>query len=235
MQDEIDPAESFEDAIGEAIEELRTMGVRDNPDPRRQLPDPGRLQPGRVGAFGIGARVECVERGRGENMCSSLVQVQVNVGERIPGAIRLAARVDTLRWRGHRGGRDLRSNGNVLATRQRREGGLRRGVTCVYWRATSFRPREPFRVRAVLGRWHHPLLLGVVLVLLLDHLPRRGCGRGRSRCRGRLLRTGGHRRASRRFCDGSRWHRRLRFRGADTDLRSPRWYFDHSRPIGLGF
>ena len=60
MQDEIDPAESFEDAIGEAIEELRTMGVRDNPDPRRQLPDPGRLQPGRVGAFGVGAPVERV-------------------------------------------------------------------------------------------------------------------------------------------------------------------------------
>ena len=94
MQDEIDPAESFEDAIGEAIEELRTMGVRDNPDPRRQLPDPGRLQPGRVGAFGIGAPVDGMQGRRGEKVCAGLVQVQVDVGEGKPGAVGLATGVD---------------------------------------------------------------------------------------------------------------------------------------------
>jgi hypothetical protein len=94
MQDEIDTAESFEDAIGEAIEELRTVGIRDNPDPRRQLLDPGRLQPGRVGAFGIGAPVESMQGRRGEKVCAGLVQVQVYVGEGKPRAVGLATDID---------------------------------------------------------------------------------------------------------------------------------------------
>jgi hypothetical protein len=118
VQDEVDPAKSFEDAIRKAIEELRTVCVRDDPDARRQLLDPGRLQAGRVGAFGIGAGVECVKRGRGEDMGARLVQVQIDVGERKPRAVRLATRVDGLRRSRHGGGRNLRRNRHVLATRQ---------------------------------------------------------------------------------------------------------------------
>ena len=58
MHDEVDAAKSLEDSLRKSVEELRAMGVRDNPDPGRQLLDPGRLQPGRVGAFGVGAPVE---------------------------------------------------------------------------------------------------------------------------------------------------------------------------------
>jgi hypothetical protein len=58
MQDDVHPAKSLEDPIRKAIEELRTVCVRDDPDPCRQLLDPGRLQPGRVGAFGVGAPLQ---------------------------------------------------------------------------------------------------------------------------------------------------------------------------------
>jgi len=173
VQDQVDAAKSFEDAIRKAIEELRTVGVRDDSDARRQLLDPGRLQAGRVRAFGIGAGVECMEGGRGEDMGARLVQVQVDVGERKPGAVRLATRVDGLRGSRHGGGRYLSRNRHVLAARQCRECGLRRGVTCIYRRAASFRPGEPFRVRAVLWRWHDSFLDEIVrlLLLLLNHLP----------------------------------------------------------------
>jgi hypothetical protein len=60
VEDEVDSAESVENSIREAIEELGTVGVSDDPDACRQLLDPGRLQPGRVGAFGVGAPVERV-------------------------------------------------------------------------------------------------------------------------------------------------------------------------------
>jgi len=58
MEDEIHASKHLEDSIRETIEELRAVGVRDDPDPGRQLLDPGRLQAGRVGAFGVGAPIE---------------------------------------------------------------------------------------------------------------------------------------------------------------------------------
>jgi hypothetical protein len=58
VQDQVNAAEYLEDSFWQAVEELRTMGVRDDSDPRRQLLDPGRLQPGRVGALGVGAPLQ---------------------------------------------------------------------------------------------------------------------------------------------------------------------------------
>jgi hypothetical protein len=170
MEDEIDPAKSFEDAIGEAIEELRTVGVRDDPDPRRQLLDPGRLQPGRVGAFGVGAPVERMQGRRGEKVRAGLVEVQVDVGEGKPGAVGLATGVYSLWRRAHRGRCDLGSGGDVLAARQCGEGGLRRGMARVDWRPASFRPRKPFGVGTVLWRWDDSVDVDVD-VLLVDDLP----------------------------------------------------------------
>jgi hypothetical protein len=64
VQYELDPAQGLEQPIRQTVEELRTMGVRDDPDARRQLLDPGRLQPGRVRAFGVGALVKRMDRRR---------------------------------------------------------------------------------------------------------------------------------------------------------------------------
>ena len=172
MQDEIDPVQGGKESIRQTIQELGTVGVSDDPDSCRQLLDPGRLQAGRVCALGIGSGIERMERGRGENVRARLVQVQVDVGERKPRAVGLPSRVDTLCRRRHRGGRDLRSSRNILATRQRSECGLGRGVTCVDRRATPFRPSKPFGIRTVFRRWHHPFDLGVLLFFfLLDHRP----------------------------------------------------------------
>lgn len=94
MQNEIDPAQGGKESIRETIDEFRTVGVSDDPDSRRQLLDPGRLHPGRVCALGIGSGVERMKCGRGENVRTSLVQVQVDVGEGKPGAVGLATGVD---------------------------------------------------------------------------------------------------------------------------------------------
>jgi hypothetical protein len=64
VQYEVDSPQCLEKPIWQTIEEFRTVGVRDHPDARRQLLDPGRLQPGRVRAFGVGALVKRMDRRR---------------------------------------------------------------------------------------------------------------------------------------------------------------------------
>ena len=73
MQDEIDTVQGCKESIRQAIQKFRAVGVSDDPDTRRQLLDPGRLQTGRVCALGIGSGVEGMERRRGENVRASLV------------------------------------------------------------------------------------------------------------------------------------------------------------------
>jgi hypothetical protein len=147
------------------------VGVRNDPDPRRQLLDPGRLQPGRVGALGVGATVECVQRRRGEKVGTGLVQGQVDIGERKPGAVGLTACVDGQRRRRHRRGGNLRGGSDILAARESGKCGLRSSMTRGNRRPSSLRPREPFGVRTVLRRRHNLGDLYLVDALLVDDLP----------------------------------------------------------------
>jgi hypothetical protein len=220
--------------------------VRDDPDARRQLLDPGRLQAGRVGAFGIGALVKRVNRRRGEEVRARLIQVQVDVGERKPRAVGLPSRVHRRRRRRHRGCGNLCGRRDIFATRECGEGGLGGGMTCGYRRASTFCPREPFGVGPVFWRGDDPFDV-YVDVLLIDDLPRGGGGRCRSARRGGGGRRGGLGRAAggslrcsrglrdrscRRLRCGCRCCR-LGSHGVDMDLWRPRWNVDDRRPLRL--
>ena len=154
-------------------------------------------------------------------MSAVLVEVQVDVREREPGAVGLPDIRHVLRRTAHRGRGPLDRRGHVLAGRQRLERALRGRVACARGCSTPFGPGEPFGVRPILGG-RAGLGFGVWARLprLVDHLPRRlggsglrGLGRlGRLSRRGRDLRDGqlapGYRRS------------RSRSRG---ELRRRRW------------
>jgi hypothetical protein len=136
-----------------------------------ELPDPGGIHAGRVGALVIRARVLRADRGGGEGVGARLIQGQVDVGERKPGAVHHATRVYRQRRRLHCGGRKLSCSGHILSERQRLKRGLGRGVTCVHRRAPAFGPRKPLRIGAVFrGRNLSPDV--DLKTFLLNHLPR---------------------------------------------------------------
>src|SRR5256712_8958069 len=143
------------------------------------------------------------------------IQLHVDVGERIPGAIGLTGVVDGGWWTRHRGGRPLHRGRDVVAARQRAESSLRRGMAGWGFRTAAPGPSEPFRVSLVVGGRLCPRDVDLEM-FLLDHLPgrvllllnvpghwrgggggggRRGGGRGRRPPRrGRGGRGGGARR-----------------------------------------
>jgi hypothetical protein len=192
-------------------------------------------------------------RGR-EGVRFVLVEGEVDVRQREPGAVGLPVGRDRNRRLRHGRGGPLDRGGNVFAARQGFEGALGGSVACARRSPTALGPREPLRVRAVFGRGHD--LLGVDLPPLLHDLPRgpprgtprlRGIGRRvrlrcdrrrhgerRGRWRLRRVRLGCHRRG--------RWLRsrrsRLRFLngrepmlGRDVDLRRPRRDLNRGRPV----
>jgi hypothetical protein len=204
-----------------------------------ELFDPGCLQARHVRASGVGARVQRVDGSGRESVRACLVQVQVDVGQRKPGAVGLAARVDG-HWRvHHRRCSHLCGDRHILAGRQCLKSGLGGGMARVYRRPSSLRPGEPLGIRAIFGGRDDTPDVDLVSRLLLDNLPRgrrsggtcrRGrCTRGRSRWsrsrsgnRGRRLQCG--------RCSGLRRCRRWSH-GRDMDLRRPRGDVDSGGPF----
>src|SRR2546427_4426100 len=124
------------------------------------------------------------------------IQLHVDVGERIPGAIGLTGVVDGGWWTRHRCGRPLHRGRDVVAARQRAESSLRRGMAGWGFRTAAPGPSEPFRVSLVVGGRLCPRDVDLEM-FLLDHLPGRvllllnGPGHWRVRGRGGGRRGGG--------------------------------------------
>jgi hypothetical protein len=175
-----------------------------------------------------------------------LVEGEVDVRKREPGAVGLAVRRDRHRRLRHGRGGPLDRGGNVFAAREGLEGALRGGVAGARRRSTALGPGEPLRIRSVFGRRYD--LLGVDLPPLFHDLPRRsasgaprlgrlGRGRRRRRWRRRRLRWArlGRGRRWRRLRSLRSWLRFLNGRkpmlGRDVDLWRPRRDLDGGRPV----
>ena len=103
VKDEVDPTQELEEAIRQPVDKFGAVGVGDHADARGQagrmtdrargvgLLDTGGLQACSVCAPGVSAGIQRVHRARGESVCVRLVEVQIDVGERKPGAIGLPA------------------------------------------------------------------------------------------------------------------------------------------------
>jgi len=181
----------------------------------------------------VGSSVERPHGCGGESVCFVRIEVQVDVGEREPGAVGLPSHGDRRGRAAHRGGRPLHRRRHVLAAGQCAEGTLRRRVTRAGRGASPLGPRKPLGVGAVLWGGDDPLRAG--LASLAHDGPRGPARRGRHDLWGRRRRGYRLPRCRRRGNGRSRIGRRRAPRGGRVGDRRVGGLTGRgrSRPVGV--